>query len=130
MGRAARRLGRTDEIGAEVVRGAGRGRDLVVSTANLNHGEYVLPADGIYCGSATAPDGRRYAAAISVGTKPTFGPNPRVCEAHVSDFAGRGGEYGWTIDLQFDDWLRDQLAFAHVDLLVQQLQLDIERFRG
>lgn len=127
---AAILLGRPYEIRAEVVRGDGRGRDLGVSTANLNHGDYVLPADGIYCGSATAPDGRRYAAAISVGTKPTFGPNPRVCEAHLIDFAGRGGEYGWTIDLQFDDWLRDQLAFAHVDLLVQQLQRDIERCRG
>jgi len=126
---AAILLGRPYEIRAEVVRGDGRGRDLGVSTANLNHGDYVLPADGIYCGSATAPDGRRYAAAISVGTKPTFGPNPRVCEAHLIDFAGRPGAYGWTIDLQFDDWLRDQLAFEHVDLLVKQLQRDIERCR-
>ncbi len=126
---AAILLGRPYEIRVEVVRGDGRGRDLGVPTANLNHGDYALPADGIYCGSATAPDGRRYAAAISVGTKPTFGPNPRVCEAHLIDFAGRGGEYGWTIDLQFDDWLRDQLAFEHVDLLVQQLQRDIERCR-
>ncbi|MEE8155536.1 MAG: riboflavin kinase [Phycisphaerales bacterium] len=127
---AAILLGRPYEIRAEVVRGDSRGRDLGVPTANLHHGDYVLPADGIYCGSATAPDGRRYAAAISVGTKPTFGPNPRVCEAHLIDFAGRGGEYGWTIDLQFDDWLRDQLAFEHIDLLVQQLQRDIERCRA
>lgn len=127
---AAILLGRPYEIRAEVVRGDGRGRDLGVPTANLNHGDYVLPADGIYCGSAAAPDGRRYPAAISVGTKPTFGPNPRVCEAHLIDFAGRGSEYGWVIDLQFDDWLRDQLAFEHVDLLVKQLERDIERCRG
>ena len=126
---AAILLGRSYEIRAAVVPGDRRGRDLGVPTANLDHGDCLLPADGIYCGTATGPDGQRYTAAISVGTKPTFGFNPRVCEAHLIDFAGRVDEYGWTIELQFDDWLRDQLAFKQVDLLTKQLQRDIQRSR-
>ena len=126
---AAILLDRPYEIRAAVVRGDGRGRDLGVPTANLDHGDCLLPADGIYCGAAIGPDGQRYAAAISVGTKPTFGANPRVCEVHLIDFAGPSDEYGWTIELQFHDWLRDQLAFEQVDLLTEQLQRDIQRSR-
>ena len=126
---AAILLDRPYEIRAEVVPGDRRGRDLGVPTANLDHGDCLLPADGIYCGAATGPDGHRYVAAISVGTKPTFGSNPRLCEAHLIDFAGRVDEYGWIIELQFDDWLRDQLAFEQVDLLTEQLQRDIRRSR-
>ena len=126
---AAILLDRPYEIHAKVVPGDRRGRDLGVPTANLDHGDCLLPADGIYCGAANGPDRQRYTAAISVGTKPTFGSNPRVCEAHLIDFAGRVDEYGWIIELQFDDWLRDQLAFEQVDLLTEQLQRDIQRSR-
>ncbi len=126
---AAILLDRPYEIRAQVVPGDRRGRDLGVPTANLDHGDCLLPADGIYCGAANRPDGQRYAAAISVGTKPTFGSNPRLCEAHLIDFAGQVDEYGWIIELQFDDWLRDQLAFEQVDQLTEQLQRDIQRSR-
>ncbi len=126
---AAILLDRPYEIRAKVVPGDRRGRDLGVPTANLDHGDCLLPADGIYCGAANGPDGQRYAAAISVGTKPTFGSNPRVCEAHLIDFAGKVDEYGWIIELQFDDWLRDQLAFEQDDQLTEQLQRDIQRSR-
>jgi riboflavin kinase/FMN adenylyltransferase len=127
---AAHLLGRTYRLECDVVSGDGRGcSELGVATANLDHGGYLLPADGIYTGAATDPDGVTYPAAISVGTKPTFGDNPRVCEAHLLDFEGRTGEYGWTIRLEFHNWLRDQIAYESTGLLIEQIHRDIARVR-
>ncbi|MCH8823034.1 MAG: riboflavin biosynthesis protein RibF [Planctomycetes bacterium] len=122
-------LDRPFELCCEIVSGDKRGRDLGVPTANLNHLDYALPEDGIYCGFAIADDGKRYAAAISVGTKPTFGKHPRLCEAHLLDYQGDLDHYGWTIKLQFHDWIRDQLKFNSVELLVEQLKRDINKTR-
>jgi riboflavin kinase/FMN adenylyltransferase len=127
---AANLLGRPYELECKVVQGDGRGGSaLGVATANLDHGRYLLPADGIYAGAATDPDGVAYPAAISVGTKPTFGEHPRVCEAHLVDFKGRPGEYGWTVKLEIHDWLRDQIAYESAELLVEQIHRDIARVK-
>lgn len=123
-------LGRPYELRGEVLCGDRRGGEaLGVPTANLDHGDYLLPADGVYAGRAAGPDGKTYAAAISVGTKPTFGEHPRLCEAHLIGYQGRPCEYGWTMCLQFDQWLRDQIAYERVELLIDQLLRDIQRAR-
>jgi riboflavin kinase / FMN adenylyltransferase len=70
-----------------------------------------------------------FPAAISVGTKPTFGDHPRVCEAHLIGYSGPLDDYGWTLRLQFHDWLRDQVTYTSVDLLIDQLKRDIARAR-
>ncbi|MHC4767165.1 MAG: bifunctional riboflavin kinase/FMN adenylyltransferase [Planctomycetota bacterium] len=127
---AALLLGRPYELECEVVHGDGRGGSaLGVATANLDHGKYLLPADGIYTGTATDPNGVVYPAAVSVGTKPTFGKHPRVCEAHLVDFDGRAHEYGWKIKLEIHDWLRDQIAFDNAELLIEQIHRDIARVK-
>jgi riboflavin kinase / FMN adenylyltransferase len=104
-----------------------RGRELGVPTANLAPAENLLPADGIYAGLANAPDGRIYPAAISIGTKPTFGEHPRLCEAHLIGYDGPLNDYGWPITVQFHHWLRDQLTYRSVEPLLEQLQRDIAR---
>lgn len=125
---AALLLGRPYELQGPVVGGEGRGgRDLGVPTANLDHDDLLLPADGIYAGRARAPDGTVYAAAISVGTKPTFGRHPRLCEAHLIGYGGVPGHYGWTLTLEFHEWLRDQIRYTGPGPLIEQLQRDIER---
>jgi riboflavin kinase / FMN adenylyltransferase len=122
-------LGRPYELRCPVVAGDRRGRDIGVPTANLDHGELLLPMDGIYAGSAVLPSGRRVPAAISVGTKPTFGRHPRVCEAHLLDYDGPVDDYGWMITLRLERWLRDQLVYADVPRLLAQLQRDIAATR-
>lgn len=126
---AARLLGHPYVVCGPVVPGDGRGgADLGMPTANIDPCQ-ALPADGIYAGRATGPDGRRYAAAVSVGTKPTFGDNPRVCEAHLIGLDPDADEYGWTMRLEFHDWLRDQIAFEGVDHLVGQMRRDVAHVR-
>lgn len=122
---AALVLGRPFELRGRVHQGDQRGRSIGVPTANLDHGELLLPADGIYSGKGTAPDGNWYAAAISVGTKPTFGEHPTLCEAHLIGYDGSFDQYGWTMRLEFHDWLRDQLTFRNENELISQLHRDI-----
>lgn len=119
-------LGRPYELRCQVVRGDRRGRTIGVPTANLDQLDQLLPGDGIYAGLAERPDGRRFPAAISVGTKPTFGQHPRTCEAHLLGYSGPLDDYGWTIRLEFHHWLRDQLIYHEVDALIDQLQRDIQ----
>ncbi|MCA9290256.1 MAG: riboflavin biosynthesis protein RibF [Phycisphaerales bacterium] len=125
---AARLLGRPYVLRGTVVRGDQRGRDIGYPTANLDHGDLLLPADGIYAGTATLPDGRVHPAAISVGTKPTFaGDRPRVCETSIIGWNGALDDYGWTLDVAFHDWLREQVRYDSVDALVEQLGRDVAR---
>ncbi len=71
--------------------------------------------------------GKRYAAAISIGTKPTLGPGPLTVEAFL--LAGRGEYYGQEAALNFHVRLRDQQAFDTIDALRAQIAEDVRRVR-
>ncbi|MCE9590744.1 MAG: riboflavin biosynthesis protein RibF [Planctomycetes bacterium] len=117
-------------IDAPVIPGEKRGRTIGVPTANLDPAALVgrvTPADGVYAGTAAAPDGSRFAAAISVGVKPTFEKTQRTIEAHLLDF--QGDLYHQPIVLRFHRWLRDQQSFPTLDALKGQLARDIEQVR-
>jgi riboflavin kinase/FMN adenylyltransferase len=126
---AACMLGRPYTLQGPVVSGDRRGRELGMPTANLDHGDMLLPADGIYAGTACDPDGCIRRAAISVGTKPTFKETPRVCEVHLVDHVGPVDDYGWTMTVHFQLWLRGQVAYEGVEPLREQLQQDLEETR-
>ncbi len=135
VGDARRVLGRAYKIVGVVEPGDQRGRAIGFPTANITT-ECAMPADGVYAGVATLPDGRELAAAISVGTKPTFGDRPRTLEAHLLDagdpWDGRGADrqplgYGWTVRLRFTAWLREQLGYDRLDDLIVQIEADAAR---
>jgi riboflavin kinase/FMN adenylyltransferase len=114
-------LGRPYRLGGAVIRGYGRGKQIGVPTANLDCTDQFIPADGVYAGSCMVA-GRVYAAAVSIGTMPTFGENQRQVEAHLIGFDG--DLYDQVIAVDLIDWLRDQVRFASVDALKAQLQAD------
>jgi riboflavin kinase / FMN adenylyltransferase len=131
-------LGRTYEIHGRVVRGEQRGRLIGFPTVNIESA-CMAPGDGVYGGAATLPDGRRLAAAISVGTKPTFGGTTRAVEAFLLDAPTEGEsgakriagtpEYGWPIRLSFEHWIRDQVRFDSVGALLEQMARDCDSIR-
>jgi len=138
---AAAVLGRFYEVEGTVVRGDQRGRTIGYPTANVAS-ECLAPGDGVYAGRATLPDGRVLGAAISVGTKPTFGVNQRAVEAFLlrpdlGDGSGAAAwspieglsEYGWPIRLEFIGWVREQVKFGGLPALLAQMGRDIERVR-
>ncbi len=130
---AALLLGRPHQVRGVVVHGDARGgADLGFPTANVEvPAGIALPAVGIYAGWYERPDRTRWAAAISVGTRPTFyGDEGRLMvEAFLLDF--EGDLYGEEARVSFVDQVRrDELRFDSVDELVAQMHRDVDATRS
>jgi riboflavin kinase/FMN adenylyltransferase len=123
-------LGRRFALDGEVVSGAGRGKGLGYPTANLRTWpRLLLPGQGIYAGVAELFDGSRYAAAIDVGTNPTFGVEPLHVEAFLLDFPEEELR-GQQLSVVFWERLRDEVRFGSVDELVAAIADDVDRTRA
>lgn len=121
-------LGRRFVLDGEVISGHGRGRGLGYPTANLRTWpRLLLPGQGIYAGVAEHR-GRRFAAAIDVGTNPTFGVEPLHVEAFLLDFEGQELR-GEPLAVSFWERLRDEVAYASVEELVAAIAGDVARTR-
>ena len=128
---AAAVLGRSYQIDGTVVAGDQRGRTIGFPTTNIRS-EQLLPADGVYAGTAVLPDSLRVPAAISVGVKPSFGVHARTLEAHLIGIGGPGKriagyEYGWDIRLDIEHWIRPQVKFSGLEELVTEIKRDCAR---
>ncbi len=120
---AARLLGRWYSLRGTVVRGEGRGRDLGYPTANLElPPSKLIPSTGIYAAYAR-PSVGEFAAAVSIGTRPTFGPGPLKVEAYLLNFSEN--LYGSPLELHLAAQLRDELTFASAEELVVQIASDV-----
>jgi riboflavin kinase/FMN adenylyltransferase len=123
---AARLLGRPYSLHGPVIHGDGRGRTLNVPTANISYShDKMIPANGIYACWAYLSH-KRHAAAINIGTNPTFTPDkqsPNV-EAHLLDF--HEDIYGKDVQLELVARLRDELKFDSVEKLLEQIWRDVE----
>ena len=109
--------------------GSQQGRILGFPTANVIPGVgAVTPGDGVYAGLVIMGEDRGRSAAISVGTRPTFGDNARVVEAFIIDFDA--DIYGRTIKVEFHKRLRDQVIFDSMEDLKAQMSLDVESVVG
>lgn len=122
---AARLLGAPYALEGVVVRGLRLGTQLGVPTANLSPpADRVLPGLGIYAGRATL-DGATYAAAISVGERPSVDEAGFAIEAHFADYVG-GDLYGRAMEIEFLDRLRDEERFESHEELSRQMREDID----
>jgi riboflavin kinase/FMN adenylyltransferase len=127
---AARLLGHPHEVRGTVVQGDQRGRDLGFPTANVAVPEEIcLPADGIYAGSYSGPDGVWRPAAISLGRRPTFYEDAEhsLLEAYLLDFDG--DLYGQPAAVRFVERLRGEQRFDSAEALVEQMGKDVEATR-
>ena len=124
---AAVALGRPYELTGPVVQGFQRGRTIGVPTANLDVAGQLVPADGVYAGRVDVA-GVTYAAAVNIGTSPSFEKQRFQIEAHLLDFAG--DLYGQTLDLKLTAWLRDSTKFPGIDALKDQIGRDLSTIRA
>ncbi|MFI5485253.1 bifunctional riboflavin kinase/FAD synthetase [Micromonospora echinaurantiaca] len=129
VGAAAAALGRPHRLEGVVVRGDQRGRELGFPTANLLCHRYAaVPADGVYAARLVRRGQREpLAAAVSVGTNPTFSGRERRVEAYALDFTG--DLYGERLALDFVAHLRGQIRFDAIEPLIAQMEQDVERTR-
>ncbi len=131
-------LGRPTEIEGRVVRGDGRGRTIGFPTANVVPEAELTPGGGIYAGwaersltptaRAKASVGERYAAAISVGTNPTFGAGRAVTvEAYLLDASV--DLYDQRLRLELVERLRGEERYPTTEALIAQIARDVSRTR-
>lgn len=140
-------LGRKFCVTGEVTHGAGRGgRALGFPTANLYFPDkYALPADGVYAGYVTVcpadaglagaaggtvgtmPVGEKLPAAISAGTNPTFGHEPRSVESFILNHDA--DLYGLDITVEFVQRLRGMETYNSMDELIEAIGRDVAQTR-
>lgn len=122
-----RMLGRPYEVIGTVIRGRGIGGELLVSTANLQLENGIIPAQGVYV--TWAYTGQQWRPSVTnIGTRPTFGGDPGISvECHILDI--QQNLLGQRLRLRFLHRLRDEIRFPDVTALKQQIMKDIERTR-
>jgi riboflavin kinase / FMN adenylyltransferase len=123
LGLASVLLGQPYAIKGTVVHGKRIGTQIGFPTANLKvDPEYVIPKMGVYAGLVTV-DGRDYGAMISIGYNPTVKDDDAVSiEAHLFDF--NANLYGKTLTYRFVAYLRPEMKYTGLELLIEQLKRD------
>jgi riboflavin kinase/FMN adenylyltransferase len=123
VGHAAEMLTRPYRIRGMVTHGAGRGARIGFPTANIDAIDTILPAAGVYAGSAFFGD-QRWPTAVNIGPNPTFGEHRWKVEAHLIGYSG--SLYGQPLEVDFLTRVRETRPFASVDELTSQLKRDVE----
>lgn len=101
----------------------GIGKKLGFPTVNISLDERkFLLKNAVYGGRVTV-DKITYKAVINYGSRPTFGLNKPLLEAHLVDFSG--DLYGKEITVFFDKFIREIKTFNDVDGLKEQLKKDV-----
>jgi len=127
--RANELLTRNFYLEGPVVHGEKRGREIGYPTANIGLNSLAtIPADGVYAGWLSVGEDR-WAAAISIGTNPTFpGVRGRQVEAYALDQVGLD-LYDQEAKIEFGYRLRDTLKFDGLPPLLEQMKKDCDQAR-
>lgn len=121
-------LGRHYRIQGKVVKGEGRGRKIGYPTANLEPlDRYVIPRQGVYAVRVYL-DGEVLKGVMNIGIKPTFHEDeeqPPTLEVHILD---RNEDlYGRTLEIEFAAYLRPEMKFSSVEMLIEQIAKDAQK---
>ena len=121
---AARLLTRPFTVRGIVQHGDKNGRLLGFPTANIDMGNYLRLAYGIYAVTGRLPDGRILKGAANLGIRPSFDPPKELLEPHFFDFAE--DLYGQEIDIAFHAFIRPEAKFDSMDALMAQIAADCD----
>lgn len=125
---ASELLGRYYSIIGEVISGSNRGNKLGFPTANIEPiADYVMPKTGVYITNSIL-NNKRYISATNIGYNPTFNEENLKIETYILDF--NEDIYGETLEIEFIDFLRDDIKFNNVEDLIEQINLDIEAVKS
>ena len=125
---AARLLTRPFTIEGVVQHGDKLGRTIGYPTANLDMGQYLRPAYGIYAVRGRLADGRVLNGAANLGIRPSFDPPKELLEPYFFDFTG--DLYGQGLSVELIEYLRPEAKFDSLDALVAQMDVDCARARA
>lgn len=126
VGRARRLLGRAFSICAVPGRGRGYGHKYTVPTINLSRYEELVPGDGVYLTRTRVGD-EVFNSVTNVGNRPTFGDDLFAIETHLLDFHPLEVTSQTEVEISFLRWRREEIKFASVEALKQQIGRDVAR---
>ncbi len=121
-------LGWEWEIRGDVIKGDQRGRELGYPTANINLGETIHPAYGVYA-ALVQIEGEDvwHKAATNIGIRPMFEVPIAQVESFIFDFDRE--IYGKTLRIKPVKRLRGEAKFDSLDDLIAQMDADCELAR-
>jgi riboflavin kinase/FMN adenylyltransferase len=128
MARAEKLLGRPYRMTGKVIEGAKLGRKLGYPTANLRPLRRATPLAGIFVVRASGGGLHNAPGVASLGTRPAVNGQELLLEVHVFDFDG--DLYRQQLHVDFIARLRDELDFATMDALVEQMHRDAAQARA
>jgi riboflavin kinase/FMN adenylyltransferase len=109
--------------------GEKNGRELGFPTANFQLGELIHPKHGVYAVRARIEGEKDWRPGVAnFGRTPTTGLRDPLLETHIFDFSG--DIYGKKLEVQLVAFLRPELKFANLDLLVEQMHKDAAEARA
>lgn len=126
--RARALLDRPFSISSTPGRGRGYGAKYTVPTINLSRYEELAPKDGVYI-TRTRVGEECFDSVTNIGNRPTFGTDSFAIETHLLDFHPLELTAETEIELSFLSRLRDEIKFASVDALRDQIAKDIRKAR-
>ncbi len=128
---AAHVLGHPWEIEGRVVHGDQRGRTIGFPTANIELGDYLRPAFGVYAVRAGVDRGDRTVwlpGVANLGARPTVDGTVARLEAHLFDVDL--DLYDLHLRVQMIDFLRPEMKFPSFDALKDQIVQDAAAARA
>lgn len=133
IGKANRMLGYHYGFEGEIVHGKALGRRLGFPTANMiPPTNLCIPANGVYVGEVTLPNGTIRRGVVNIGIRPTVRqddngerPDDISIEIHIPDWSG--DLYGRKIELKFLDKIREERKFPDLGSLSHGIAEDIRQ---
>ena len=125
---AAAMLGRPFAIKGVVVHGEHLGRTIGFPTANIELGDYVRPAQGIYAARTRLPDGREVPGVAYIGRRPTVNGVDERLEVNLFDFDE--DLYGQILETDLTHFIRSDEKFDSLEALKAQIARDSEAARA
>ena len=123
---AAELLGYPWFVSATVISGDKRGRELGYPTANMRLDPQCGLKHGIYA-VRVGLGGRVLDGVASFGRRPMFDAGAPLLEVFIFDFDG--DLYGQMLDVAFIAWIRQEMKFDSVEILIRQMDEDSARAR-
>jgi len=117
-------IGRHFSLSGVVIHGRQMGRKLGFPTANILPDDYlVVPKFGVYI-TKSFVSGKYYNSVTNIGINPTFPNKGFSMETYIVDFDK--DIYNTKIEVFFIERLRNELKFASMEELTNQMKIDIE----
>jgi riboflavin kinase/FMN adenylyltransferase len=121
-------LGRHYQLRGLVTTGRDRGGKLLgFPTANINLHDELCPKTGVYAVTVECR-GQTFEGVANIGFSPTFEDRLFTVEVHILDF--HQNIYGRKIKINFVKRIRDEIKFASIEQLSEQIKQDVVKARN